>query len=72
MNLKPFGEGKSAREGGYSLSFLIGWLEALARDEEENLSPTRFRGPKFKRHELVTEAIELLYQAAAMSTEEDS
>lgn len=65
MKLKPFGHGGSAIEHG-DLQHHIGWLEALARDEEQNL-PTSGRGPKQKRWELVQDALEILREVEGLS-----
>ena len=59
--MKPFGAGGSAIDHG-SLSHHIGWIEALASDEEATIKS--WRGKKAKRLEKVQEAIALLYEAA--------
>jgi hypothetical protein len=66
-NIRPFGHGGSAIEHG-GLSHHLGWLEALAEDEEENL--TSYDEAKAKRHMLVREAIDLLDRALNMGNEE--
>jgi hypothetical protein len=63
MKLKPFGSGGSAIEHG-DLEFHIGWIEALVRDEEQNVTG---KGPKAKRLEKVQEALALLHEAAGLS-----
>lgn len=70
MNLRKFGHGGGALESGIDLSYLIGWLEGLAGDEEENLGAQK--GAKTKRHQKVTDAIALLYEAAAFSESDQS
>jgi hypothetical protein len=67
--LRPFGYGGTSIGYG-DLAHHIGWIEALATDEEENLS-TSGRGPKAKRHELVTDALDKLNQALDMGPDED-
>ena len=66
--LRPFGHGGGTIETGHDLSFLIGYLEGLASDEEENV--TRHKGPKARRIEMVQDAVEKLYEACDMGDEE--
>ncbi len=66
--LKKFGHGGSTVEAGYDLGLLISRLEGLADDEGQNLGMS-WKGPKTKRHDLVTEAIAKLYEAAEMGNE---
>ena len=66
---KKFGHGGRALENG-SLSHHIGWLEALASDEEESMGEATTAGPASERLKKVQDAIQLLYDAAAMSKED--
>ena len=66
--LRPFGHGGGTIETGQDLSFLIGYLEALASDEEDNV--TRNKGPKARRLELVQDAVAKLYEACEMGDED--
>ena len=66
--LKPFGNGGSTRDWGYDLPLLVGHLEGLARDEEDNVGTTS--GAKAKRLERVEEAIQLLNEAMDMGRED--
>lgn len=65
MKLKPFGHGGSAIEHG-DLQHHIGWIEALALDEEDNL-PVSGRGAKTKRWERVHDALEILREVEGLS-----
>ncbi len=58
--MKPFGHGGSAIEHG-GLAHHLGWLEALASDEEENVKSQR--GPKARRLAKVQDALQLLNEA---------
>lgn len=69
MKLKAYGQGGSTIDWGYDLPLLLGHLEGLKDDEAENL-PSRTTGPKWKRHELVEKAIDLLNEATDMGNEE--
>ena len=66
--LKPFGHGGSTHKWGYDLPLLIGHLEGMAQDEEDNLGTGN--GPKAKRFEKVEDAIILLNEAMEMGDEE--
>lgn len=66
--LRPFGHGSQTIEWGYSLPLLLGHIEALASDEENNV--TGSKGPKAKRLELVQDAIDKLNQAMDMGDED--
>ena len=59
--MNAFGHGGQAINHG-SLSLHIGWIEALASDEEETIKS--WNGKKAKRLEKVQRALELLYEAA--------
>lgn len=59
--LKPFGAGGSSIQHG-DLAHHIGWIEALASDEEENI-PASGRGAKAKRLAKVHDALQLLNEA---------
>lgn len=59
--LKPFGAGGTAIDHG-DLAHHVGWIEALASDEENNL-PDSHRGPKVKRYEKIEDALALLNKA---------
>lgn len=65
--MKPFGGTYSVgRENGYTLPFLVGWLESLVTDEE--LSGFA-RGPRAKRLALVEDGLEKLREAMEMGNE---
>lgn len=66
--LKPFGHGGSTLDWGYDLPLLVGHLEGLAGDEEDNVGTTS--GAKAKRLEKVEEAIGLLNEAMDMGRED--
>lgn len=65
--LRPFGHGGSTVDWGFTLPLLLGHLEGLASDEEQNCGS---RGPKAKRLELVQDAIDKLNQAMEMGDED--
>jgi hypothetical protein len=67
--LKPFGGGGTTHDLGYDLPLLLGHLEALKEDEEGNL-PASGKGMKWKRIELVDNAIAILNEAADMGNED--
>lgn len=60
MKLKPFGDGGQAISRG-DLARHVGWIEALANDEEENFSNSR--GLKYTRWCKVQDASQLLNEA---------
>ena len=60
MKLKSFGAGGTSIENG-DLAHHVGWLEALASDEEQNVKS--HRGPKGARLAKVQDAIQLLNEA---------
>lgn len=60
MKLRPFGEGGRSIEQG-DLALHVGWIEALATEEEENFNDSR--GAKYKRWCKVQDAIQLLNEA---------
>ena len=62
--LLPFGHGGRAIEHG-DLEHHLGWIEALARDEESNVRAAN--GPKAERLKKVEEALELLREATGLS-----
>jgi hypothetical protein len=65
--LKPFGAGGRTRQCGYDLPLLLGHLDGLAFDEEDNVVGTA--GVKAKRLDKVLAAIALLQDAAEMGGE---
>jgi hypothetical protein len=67
--LKKFGHGGTSPQHG-SLSLHIGWLEALVSDEEESCPNWDRDSLQGKRLEKVYDAIQLLYEAAGMSEED--
>ena len=60
--MKQFGEGGETVERGFNLATLIGLLEALVNDEEDNAHS----GKPLKRLEIVEGALDKLQQADEM------
>lgn len=58
--MNAFGHGGRSIENG-DLAHHVGWIEALASDEEENVRSQR--GPKARRLAKVQEALQLLNEA---------
>jgi hypothetical protein len=63
-NLKPFGEGGRTAEDGRDIDYIVGWLEAIIHDEEENCENAAPNGPKVKRLEAALSALDLLYEVS--------
>jgi hypothetical protein len=62
VKLRPFAaDGRNQDHG--DLDHHLGWLEALAHDEEETINGP---GPKQRRLDKVLEAIQLLTEASEM------
>lgn len=66
--LKPFGQGDSSYDWGYTLPVLVGHLESLASTEGDRVA--NWRGPIGERQELVDAALEKL-QAAVEYEDQD-
>lgn len=60
--LKPFGEGSSGYDSGYTLPLMTGWLEEMANHEQDENIHTP-GGRKTKRLNKVWDAIQLLNEA---------
>lgn len=67
--MRPFGEDSMSYRAGYSLSLCLSHLEGLQDEEAETLCSSG-RGPKWKRANLVEEAVAKLTEALDMGEEE--
>ena len=70
MKLKPFGTGGLSHNHGYTLSLLVGHLESLVDAESETL-PESTKGRRWKRMDLVEDALQKLNDALAMGREDE-
>jgi hypothetical protein len=67
--MKPFGEHSLSYRAGYTLGVCLSHLEGMQGAEAETLCSSG-RGPKWKRANLVEEAVAKLTEACDMSEEE--
>ena len=68
MKLKQYGGESAMFELGYTLPSLVGLLETLSYEEALTLSE-RCTGPKWKRQDLVDDALAKLNEAMEMGKE---
>ena len=61
-NLKSFGANGYAQRNNIDLAYLVGWLETLVEDEENNCENAKRHGPKAARLTKASWALQLLQE----------
>lgn len=60
-SLPKFGKGGWAMDNGYDITHIVGWLEELIRDEDENMGDSvSYGSTRWRRYEKACDALELL------------
>lgn len=62
-SLSQFGKGGSATDFGYDITHIVGWLEELIRNEDENMGDNvSYSSTRWRRYEKACDALELLIE----------
>lgn len=60
-SLPQFGKGGWAEDNGYDITHIVGWLEALINDEDENMGINiNYDSARWGRYSKACDALELL------------